>query len=127
MTSTFYDPDLAPPPAVWLGMPEQERMRLAMNFHTAKRMRGHIRHHAVLHVIVENYLAQGFGPATQALTALIRNGHARHDALHLIGQEIEQGMARTAENPSKMQSVISERLLRLASQTPSAQAPQVDD
>jgi hypothetical protein len=54
MTSTFYDPDLAPSPAVWLGMSEQERMRLAMNFHTAQRMRGHVRHHAVLHVVVEN-------------------------------------------------------------------------
>jgi exopolyphosphatase/pppGpp-phosphohydrolase len=126
MTDTFYDPDLAPSPAIWLGMPEQERMRLAMNFHTAKRMRGHVRHHAVLHVIVENYLAQGFGPATQALAALIREGHARHEALHLIGRELEESMARSAEDPSKMQSIIAGRLLRLATQPPSTQSSQVD-
>lgn len=115
MTSTFYDPDTAPPPTIWLGMTEQERIRLVMNFHAAQQMRGHVRNHAIVHVVVENYLAQGFGPATKALAALFERGHTRHDALHLIGREIEESIALTTETPGKTQSVASERLLRLTS------------
>jgi predicted transcriptional regulator len=116
MTSNFYDPDLPCSPASWLSMSEQERVRLVTNFHTAQRIRGKVRHHATQHVVVENYIAQGFGPATQALAALIQAGHARHEALHLIGREITESMEHTAEDPGRTQSVVSERLRRLTLQ-----------
>jgi hypothetical protein len=60
MASTFYDADLAPSPALWFGMSAQERVRLVANFHSAVRIRMKGRTHAVLHVVVENYIAQGF-------------------------------------------------------------------
>jgi hypothetical protein len=121
MASTFYDADLAPSPALWLGMSAQERVRLVANFHSAVRIRMKGRTHAVLHVVVENYIAQGFGPATRALTSLIRSGHTRHKALHLMGRAILEGMERTAENPSATQSAISELLLQLTRQSPSSE------
>jgi hypothetical protein len=94
---TYYDPNSAPDPKAWLALGEQERMQVVKNFHNSARIKTRsIRSHAALHTIVENQIAQGYGPTRKALARLLSSGLSRHDALHAIGAVV----ARSDDQPS---------------------------
>jgi hypothetical protein len=84
-----YDPSVAPVPAKWLALDEQERIRLAETHHRAARVElPDALAHAVVHTIVENQLALGLDPVVRALGRLQREGLSRHDAIHAIGSVV---------------------------------------
>lgn len=84
-----YDPAVAPDPAEWLKLDEDERRLQAAHAHREEDFEGESSDlHATLHVAVENQLAENDPPAAvRALTRLMAEGLDRHDALHAIGRE----------------------------------------
>jgi hypothetical protein len=92
-----YDPDVPPEPAEWLELDEQERIRLAVRYHKAARIRlPNATAHACFHAIVENQIAEGLEPVVRAMARLTKEGLSRHDALHAIGSVVaEQVYAAT--------------------------------
>ena len=83
---THYDPDIAPDPADWLALDEDERIQLAEAHHRAARIKlPNAKVHAVFHAIVENQIAEGLEPIVRAMARLQGEGQSRHDALHAIG------------------------------------------
>jgi hypothetical protein len=91
MSSTYYDPDKPPKPSEWLAIGEHERIRLAQNFHVAARIKlPDPKAHALYHAIVENQIAQGYGPSCRAIERLQREGLSRHDAIHAIASVVAE-------------------------------------
>lgn len=91
MSSTYYDPARAPNPEEWLALDEQERIRVAKNYHIAERTGGgDAMGHAVFHVAVENQIAQGHGPTCRTVERLQKEGLTRHDAIHAVGSVIAE-------------------------------------
>jgi hypothetical protein len=83
---THYDPEVAPAPAAWLALDEQEQMQLVQAFHRAARIKlPNVKAHAAAHAIVENQIAEGLEPIVRAMARLENEGLSRHDALHAIG------------------------------------------
>lgn len=81
-----YDPDNVPDPKTWLELDEGERILLVTDYHEqAREELPNAQLHAVIHVIVENQLAEVYLPAVEALARLRRDGLSRHDAVHAIG------------------------------------------
>ena len=81
-----YDPEVAPDPAQWLALDEQERIDMAEAHHRAARIKlPNATIHAVFHAIVENQIAEGLEPVVRAMARLQREGLSRHDAVHAIG------------------------------------------
>jgi hypothetical protein len=81
-----YDPDRGPEGAAWLAMDEQLRAIAVEKYHRAAHIRvPNLRVHSLLHVVVENQLAQAYEPASRALTRLMAEGLGRHEAVHAIG------------------------------------------
>jgi hypothetical protein len=81
-----YDPKVAPDPAEWLALDEQERIHLAEAHHRAARIKlPSIKAHAAFHAIVENQIAEGLEPVVRAMARLAAEGLSRHDAVHAIG------------------------------------------
>jgi hypothetical protein len=86
-----YDPLIAPEPSAWLALPDAERLRRVEAYHenvepkptSAKPPNAKL--HSVVHVTVENQLAEGFGPTVRAMARLHAGGLDRHEALHAIG------------------------------------------
>jgi hypothetical protein len=89
MSVTYYDPDKSPVAQYWLALGESERIRLAQSYHVSARIRTpNLKAHAVVHVIVENQIAMGFGPSRRAVERLQSEGLSRHDAVHAIGSVV---------------------------------------
>jgi hypothetical protein len=89
MTATYYDPDEPPDPREWLALDEWERVRLTGSYHQAARIRlPDTKAHALIHAIVENQIAQGFGPSCRALERLQNEGLSRHEAVHAVGSVV---------------------------------------
>ena len=89
MSHSAYDPEDAPMPAEWLALDESERIRLATNFHANARIKHpNMKAHGVMHAVVENQVAEGYGPSCRALERLRAEGLSRHDAVHAIGSVI---------------------------------------
>jgi hypothetical protein len=84
---TMYDPLISPDPDAWLALEEQGRIELVMDFHRRARIRPpNAKVHAVLHVGVENQIAEGDAlPVRRTLDRLMTEGLDRHDAIHAIG------------------------------------------
>jgi len=81
-----YDPEKAPDPNDWLSLDEDERISLAIQYHRQHREKlPNVRLHAVLHVIIENQLAEPIPVVKEALARLMAEGLDRHEALHAIG------------------------------------------
>lgn len=103
VSATFYDPEREPIASEWLALSEAERLRVVMNFHAATRTRTpDLKGHAVVHVVVENQIAIGFGPSCRAVTRLQGEGLTRHDAIHAIASVVLQCLR---ENPFGAESV----------------------
>ncbi|ATU67001.1 hypothetical protein [Piscinibacter gummiphilus] len=108
MSQTHYDAEAAPEPGEWLALDEGERIRLAQSFHVNRKIRvPRLKLHAVIHVVVENQLAMGFGPSCRALVRLQKQGLSRHDAVHAIGSVVmdfvHEGFNTTPEKAQSMQ------------------------
>jgi hypothetical protein len=102
---TSYNPNVAPNPGDWLGLPEHERMRIVSTFHMVHRLKaGDAKGHAAMHVIVENQIAIGFGPTVRAMARLQTQGLSRHDALHAIGSVVSNHMFEAMRKPAKADS-----------------------
>lgn len=83
---THYDPEIAPAPAAWLALDEQERIKLVQSSHRTSRIKlPNVKAHAAIHAIVENQIAEGLEPIVRAMARLENEGLSRHDALHAIG------------------------------------------
>jgi hypothetical protein len=82
-----YDPLVAPDPDDWLALDEQERIDAVTDFHRRARIRlPNTELHAVIHVVVENQIAEGDAlPVQRTLDRLMTEGLDRHDAIHAIG------------------------------------------
>jgi len=92
-----YDPMTTPPPAEWLELDEADQIALVAAYH--KRIKTKIPRpevHAVVHVVVENQLAEGIEPAQGALERLMADGLDRHDAIHAISTVLLDHMQRIA-------------------------------
>jgi Domain of unknown function (DUF1841) len=122
-TKTSYDPEIQPNSAEWLAESEQERIRMAMNFHMANRLKsGNAKAHAVVHVIVENQIAMGFGPSVRAIERLRHQGLSRHDCVHAIGAVLSEYMFSAMRKPADadrqaLQSQINAAIERLTAES----------
>jgi hypothetical protein len=81
-----YDPLEAPDAEQWLALDEQERIQLALGYHTRARVElPNATVHATVHVIVENQIALGDEtPVRLKARQLMAQGLDRHDAIHAI-------------------------------------------
>ena len=101
-----YDPEVAPDPAQWLALDEQQRIAMAEAHHRAARIKlPNARIHAVFHAIVENQIAEGLEPVVRAMARLQREGLSRHDAVHAIGSVSAAHVFEAMQ--SKLQDVAS--------------------
>jgi hypothetical protein len=105
LLETSYNPEISPDPTDWLKLPEQERLRAIATFHMVHRMKsGNAKAHAAFHLIVENQIAMGFGPAVRAVARLQAQGLSRHDAVHAIGSAISGHFFEAMRGPEKTDS-----------------------
>jgi hypothetical protein len=92
-----YNPMKRPPPDQWLKLEEAQQIELVAAHHRGikvKTPRPEV--HAMVHVVVENQLAEGIEPAREALERLMDNGLDRHDAIHAMGTVLMDYMQRLA-------------------------------
>ena len=81
-----YDPFTEPDPEQWLALGEQERIDLVVDYHRRARIRfPRAKLHAIMHVIVENQIADPELPVRRTAERLMSEGLDRHDAIHAIG------------------------------------------
>jgi hypothetical protein len=85
-----YDPEVGPDRAAWLASDEQERRSAVTAAHAGVRLAaGEDRMlHALVHVIVENRLAEDDPPACEAYERLRAAGLDRHTTLHALGSVV---------------------------------------
>ena len=84
-----YDPEVAPDAKEWLALDEGERTLLIEQYHRDARIELPKRTrplHAIIHTVVENQLALDDQAIVRGtLERLMRDGLARHLAVHAIG------------------------------------------
>lgn len=81
-----YDPFREPDPEQWLALDEQERIDLVMDYHHRARIRfPRPMLHAIMHVIVENQIADPELPVRRTAERLMSEGLDRHETIHAIG------------------------------------------
>jgi len=81
-----YDPNVRPASTEWLELDELDQVDLVTAYHTHERIAvSHLQMHALLHVVVENQLAEGIDVAGEAMERLMAEGLDRHEAIHAIG------------------------------------------
>ena len=86
MPNTYYDPEQAPNAQEWLALDDQERVRLAQNYHVAAHIKvRNTKAHAALHALVESQIAHGTRPVSRTMDRLQKEGLTRHDAIHAVG------------------------------------------
>jgi hypothetical protein len=119
MASTHYDADSTPNAQEWLAILELERIRLVQNYHVAKRIKEpRMKAHAVMHAVVENQIASGYGPSRRAVSRLQAEGLSRHDAVHAIASVLadfvfELSSGQNAEQQASYQSRMGEAIEHL--------------
>ncbi len=83
---TGYDPLDEPEPQLWLATGEQQRIDLVSAYHRRAGISlPNEKVHAVIHVIVENQIADDELPVRRTAQRLMSEGLDRHDAIHAIG------------------------------------------
>ncbi len=84
-----YDPQNRPEPAAWLAIDEYARLDLVESYHQRTRVRlPNLRVHAVLHVAVENQMAENDPVVAATVERLLKQGLSRHEAIHAIAAEL---------------------------------------
>ncbi len=96
-----YDPAVAPDPAQWLALDEDERMRRVEDHHQHSGVSlPNEKLHAVLHVAVENQIALGDElPVRRALDRLMNEGLDRHEAIHALGLVLTEHLNEAFKDP----------------------------
>jgi hypothetical protein len=123
MPLTHYDPENAPDPKEWLGMDEALRIRLAQSHHIAARVKlPNIKAHALFHVVVENQVAEGFGPTVRTLDRLQREGLSRHDAVHAVASVVAKHVVESQRAPQPAEPGEAQRLLNAQIEALSAES-----
>ncbi len=88
---TEYDARKAPEPPEWLALDEREQIELATAYHRRRRAElPNLHVHAVIHVTVENQLAEEIKIVSETLERLMAEGLDRHEAIHAIGSVLVQ-------------------------------------
>ena len=89
-----YDPMLEVDPKLWDLLDEDERVSMVMKYHQEADIELPDEYtHALLHVIVENQIAQGqLTPIEAALHRLTDENLDRHDAVHAIASILTNHM-----------------------------------
>lgn len=100
-----YDALKAPDPKAWLATDEDERLALVQNYHRRIRVprSPKQRPHAVIHVIVENQIADPSLPTHGHCERLVAEGLDRHEAVHALGSVIAEQVVDAARNTMKPQ------------------------
>ena len=81
-----YDAGHEPDANAWLGLDEDTKIDLVVEYHRRHRPRTpRVRLHATFHTIVENQLAANEPVVVETLKRLRNEGLSRHDAVHAIG------------------------------------------
>ncbi|MFT4628070.1 MAG: hypothetical protein ACI8PZ_006764 [Myxococcota bacterium] len=97
----IYDPDTAPPPAVWLALDDDARFESVLAVHTRRVDALHpegldAAMHSRLHIVIETQLATGTPAATASTLARLQSdGLRRHAGIHLLSAALAQAMAET--------------------------------
>lgn len=119
--TAYYDPDTAPDPREWLALHENERIRLAKNYHESARIKvTDAKAHALFHAVVETQIAQRFGPTCQALGRLQEEGLSRHEACHAIGSVVSKCAFESLQNADGASAADTQRALKAALEALSA-------
>ena len=89
-----YDPMIAPDPRQWHSLDEYERVALVVKYHQQAGIKLPDENaHALLHVVVENQIAQGDEtPVEAVLRRLTDENLDRHDAVHAIASILANHM-----------------------------------
>lgn len=83
----------------WFSEDENERIESVIQFHKKLKIKlPNIRLHSVIHVIVENQLAEGITEVQEKLDELISDGLNRHDSIHAIGSVLSEYMFDLMKN-----------------------------
>jgi hypothetical protein len=106
MPPNRYDP-MKPPADGWLGIDEGERHELVRIYHKRKGLKPpNMNLHLVVHVVVENQLAERLPEVMAAMERLTSEGLDRHDAIHAIGSvllehlvDVTQGRVSNPDDP----------------------------
>lgn len=78
-------------PEQWLALDEQERIRLAEEYHRAKRIKlPDAKAHAVFHAVVENQIAENLESVVRAMARLTAEGLSRHESIHAIASVLAE-------------------------------------
>lgn len=86
-----------------------------MNFHVASRIKlPDVKAHAVFHAIVENQIAEGFGPSQRAIARLQSEGLSRHDAIHAIASVIVNFFHDSNNSPHNKESSLEQAQAQLS-------------
>jgi Domain of unknown function (DUF1841) len=96
-----YDPAVAPDPAHWLALGEEERLDLVMGYHRrAGIFPPSESMHAAIHVGIENQIALGDElPTRQAVDRLMGEGLDRHEAVHAVGSVLTDQLVEAVKDP----------------------------
>jgi len=101
-----YDANKTPEPAEWLNLDELKQIALVTDYHVRLREKTpNLQIHAVIHVTVENQLAEEIRTVREALERLMAEGVDRHEAIHAIGSVLIVHLSKlirrehTAQNP----------------------------
>lgn len=112
-----YDPDQAPDPVEWLALDEQVRIELVEKHHLlAQTKLPNVEAHALLHVVIENQLAENLESVVRAMTRLTGEGLSRHEAVHAIASVLAEHMydlfnaKADATNPQAIYNAAVERI-----------------
>jgi hypothetical protein len=81
-----YDPNEKPASSEWLELDELDQVEVVTAYHKQEQTAvPNLQMHALIHVVVENQLAEGIEVADKALERLMADGLDRHEAIHAIG------------------------------------------
>ena len=102
----------------WFSEDENERIESVIQFHKKLKIKlPNIRLHSVIHVIVENQLAEGITEVKDKLDELISNGLNRHDSIHAIGSVLSEHMYNLMKNKPKDTDINKEYYHKLSKLT----------
>jgi hypothetical protein len=101
MTIDLYDPLQVPDAAGWLALDEDERIGLALDYHTRMRIElPNAQLHAVLHATVESQIALGDQtPVRLKVRQLMAQGLDRHEAIHAVASVLIKFIADVMRDP----------------------------
>jgi hypothetical protein len=81
-----YDPEAPPDAESWLAMDVSLRRSAIERYHRAAGIEiPNPAAHALIHMVLENQIAEGLEPVRRVMARLVSEGLDRHEALHAIG------------------------------------------